>query len=108
MKKNTAIFLVLVSILCFFSCDKQNTSSDDGSFNTPDNVAYEPYTSLIADCTNDGYSIPVEIDFWQGIYFEKQNMPDTSYTVLENSYCGSYRTSINKKWRPRQSLVTLI
>ncbi len=82
MKKYTAFILTLLLLFCFISCNKEND---------------EAYTSLIADSVNDEYSVDSEVDYWTGIYFEKNDMVDKTCLVFGNSYSGSYSKSIIDK-----------
>ena len=82
MKKYILFILALLLTISFISCDTKN---------------YEPYTSLISDSVNDEYSVDSEIDYWTGIYFEKEDMEDKTCLVFGNSYTGSYSKSIVDK-----------
>ena len=79
MKKHTAFILTLLLLFCFIGCNKAN-----------DVV----YTSLVADCYNDEYAMAFDIDYWTGIYFQKENMVDKTCFAFGNSYSGSYKRSI--------------
>ena len=86
MKKMITIVLSAVLVgLCLSSCKSENSSKD-----------YDKYTSLIADVTNDGYGTDVELDCWQGTYFQKDNMEDKTCVFNGVSYSCSYRKSINE------------
>lgn len=83
MRKYTAIFLALLSLaFCLVGC---NSKKD------------EKYASIIADSANDIYSVESEIDYWTGVYFEKEHMGDKTCQVLGNHYSGSYSQSIVEK-----------
>lgn len=82
MKKISLFILTLLLIFSFISCDMKSN---------------ETYTSLISDTTNDEYSVDSEIDYWTGIYFEKEDMEDRTCLVFGNSYTGSYSKSIVDK-----------
>lgn len=53
--------------------------------------------SLISDSVTDEYSVDSEIDYWTGIYFEKEDMEDKTCLVFGDSYTGSYSKSIVDK-----------
>lgn len=74
--------LSLLLTFSFISCNKKN---------------YEPYTSLISDSVNDEYSVDLEVDYWTGEYFEKEDMENKTCFVFGNSYYGSYSKSIIDK-----------
>lgn len=82
MKKYTLFILSLLLTFSFVGCSTRN---------------YEPYTSLISDSVNDEYSVDSEVDYWTGIYFEKEGMEDKTCLVFGNSYTGSYSKSIIDK-----------
>lgn len=79
------ILLILLSLLLTFS------------FVGCDTKKYEPYMSLISDSVTDEYSVDSEIDYWTGIYFEKEDMEDKTCLVFGDSYTGSYSKSIVDK-----------
>lgn len=54
---------------------------------------YDKYTTLIADVTIDGYGADIDIDFWQGVYFEKDNMKDKTCVFNGVTYSGTYWNS---------------
>lgn len=74
--------LSLLLTFSFISCNKKN---------------YEPYTSLISDSVYDEYSVDLEVDYWTGEYFEKEDMENKTCFVFGNSYYGSYSKSIIDK-----------
>lgn len=83
MKKMMTIVLsVLLVVLCLASCNSDNESK-----------GYDKYTSLIADVTTDGYGADIDIGFWQGVYFEKDNMKDKTCVFNGVTYSGTYRDS---------------
>lgn len=82
MKKYILFMLSLLLTFSFISCNKKN---------------YEPYTSLISDSVNDEYSVDLEVDYWTGEYFEKEDMENKTCFVFGNSYYGSYSKSIIDK-----------
>ena len=71
--------LSLLLTFSFISCNKKY---------------YEPYTSLISDSVRDEYSVDLEVDYWTGEYFEKEDMENKTCFVFGNSYSGSYSKSI--------------
>lgn len=79
MKKTILSLLILTLTLCLISCDSVEDSK---------------YKSFILDSSNDGIGIVSEAYFWKEGYFEKQNMPDKTYVINENSYTVSYTRSI--------------
>lgn len=67
MRKYTAIFLALLSLaFCLVGCNSKKG---------------EKYASIIADSANDIYSVESEIDYWTGVYFEKEHMGDKTCQV---------------------------
>ena len=82
MKKYTAFIFTIVLLCCFISCNKEND---------------EAYASLIADSVSDEYSVDSEVDYWTGIYFEKEDMVDQTCLVFGSSYSGAYSKSIIDK-----------
>ncbi len=77
------IFLsVLLIGSCFVGCDSENNAKD-----------YDKYTSLVAGIVNDGYGTDLEVDFWYGSDFKKENMEDKTCVVNGVSYSGSYKES---------------
>lgn len=82
MKKYILFMLSLLLTFSFISCNKKN---------------YEPYTSLISDSVKDEYSVDLEVDYWTGEYFEKEDMENKTCFVFGNSYSGSYSKSIIDK-----------
>ena len=82
MKKYILFMLSLLLTFSFISCNKKN---------------YEPYTSLISDSVSDEYSVDLEVDYWTGEYFEKEDMENKTCFVFGNSYYGSYSKSIIDK-----------
>lgn len=82
MKKYTLLILSLLLTFSFAGCDTKK---------------YELYMSFISDSVNDEYSVDSEIDYWTGMYFEKENMEDKTCLVFGDSYTGSYSKSIVDK-----------
>lgn len=82
MKKYTLLILSLLLTFSFVGCDTKK---------------YELYMSFISDSVNDEYSVDSEIDYWTGMYFEKENMEDKTCLVFGDSYTGSYSKSIVDK-----------
>lgn len=79
MKKYILFLLSLLLTFSFISCNKKY---------------YESYTSLISDSVRDEYSVDLEVDYWTGEYFEKEDMENKTCFVFGNSYSGSYSKSI--------------
>lgn len=56
------------------------------------------YESSLADVSLDGVTADtIELDYWTGSYFEKTEMPDKTYTVMNQQYTGTYSRSIVDK-----------
>lgn len=83
MKKTIKTILsLIILILCLTSCDSVNDSI---------------YKSFVCDSVNDGIGASAEVDFWNGLYFKKQNMSDKTYVINGKSYTASYRESVVDK-----------
>ncbi len=83
MKKIMIMFLSILLIgSCFVGCNPESKAKD-----------YDKYTSLVAGIVNDGYSTDLEVDFWYGSDFIKENMEDKTCVVNGVSYSGSYKES---------------
>ena len=88
MKKIVSLILVIASLTwCFLGCNSANESK-----------GYDKYTSLVAGIANDGHSTAVEVDFWTGVYFHKEDMADKTFVMNDISYSASYDRSINNKF----------
>ena len=74
------IFIILLSVAVFFSGCNSNER--------------EIYESIIADSVNDEHSVSPEVEYWNGMYFDKGDMTDQSCVVLDNLYHGAYAKSI--------------
>lgn len=87
---NIILSLLLLSSMLGCDFDTIETKNSDTKIN-------ETYTSLISDAVSDEYSVDSEVDYWTGIYFEKEDMEDRTCLVFGNSYTGSYSKSIIDK-----------
>ncbi len=76
------IFLLLICIALLAGCG-ENT--------------LKLYESVISDTTNNNTVASPEINYWDGVYFEKSNMDSFSCSVLGALYTGKYENSIIDK-----------